>query len=162
MEALRKTRCTASKLYPKPILSPEFTTKRSNTQRFPHQSQTNLELRVSSRSTRSTHARQLVFGTKSEIVRKKCITEGNNLTFAKAHEIARTEEATRLQLQAMENEPQGSHNVDSIKDHNRQGERNKYKPPFQQHDTERRPPRGEHNAIHNPRILKIFRVSLVL
>ena len=93
----------------------------------------------------------LVFGTKSEIVRKKCITEGNNLTFAKAHEIARTEEATRLQLQAMENKPQGSHEVDSIKDHNQQGRRNKYKPPLQRYDTEHRTPRGEHNrnnAIH--------------
>ena len=81
LEALRKTRCTASKLYPKPILSPEFTTKRSNTQRFPHQSQTNLELRVSSRSTRSTHARQLVFGTKSEIVRKKCMQAWDSVQF---------------------------------------------------------------------------------
>ena len=43
----------------------------------------------------------LVFGVDSEIVRKKCIAEENALTFQKAREIARTEEATRMQLEAM-------------------------------------------------------------
>ena len=43
----------------------------------------------------------LVFGVDSEVVRKKCIAEGNALTFQKAREIARTEEATRMQLEAM-------------------------------------------------------------
>jgi len=43
----------------------------------------------------------LVFGTDSEEVRRKCIARGNDLTFAKAKEIARTDEATQLQLKAM-------------------------------------------------------------
>ena len=43
----------------------------------------------------------LVFGVDSDIVRKK---EGNDLTLKKAREIARTDEATRLQLQAMASE----------------------------------------------------------
>ena len=43
----------------------------------------------------------LVFGTDSEGVRRKCIARGNELTFTKAKEIARTEEATQMQLKAM-------------------------------------------------------------
>ena len=43
----------------------------------------------------------LVFGTDSEDVRRKCISRGNELTFTKAKEIARTEEATQMQLKAM-------------------------------------------------------------
>ena len=42
----------------------------------------------------------LVFGTDSEDVRRKCIARGNDLTFANAKEIARTDEATRMQLKA--------------------------------------------------------------
>lgn len=37
-------------------------------------------------------------------MRKKCIAEGNSLTLKKAREIARTHEATKLQLQAMSSE----------------------------------------------------------
>ena len=44
---------------------------------------------------------KLVFGTDSEEVRRKCIARGNDLTFAKAKEIARTDEATQMQLKAM-------------------------------------------------------------
>ena len=44
----------------------------------------------------------LVFGVDSDIVRKKCIAEGNKLTLQKAREIARTEEATKMQLEAMQ------------------------------------------------------------
>ncbi|CAH3155666.1 unnamed protein product [Pocillopora meandrina] len=43
----------------------------------------------------------LVFGTDSEEVRRKCIARGNELTFARAKEIARTDEATQMQLKAM-------------------------------------------------------------
>ena len=43
----------------------------------------------------------LVFGTDSEEVRRKCIARGNDLTFAKAKEITRTDEATQMQLKAM-------------------------------------------------------------
>ena len=43
----------------------------------------------------------LLFGVDSEVVRKKCIAEGNTITSQKAGEIARTEEATRMQLEAM-------------------------------------------------------------
>ena len=39
----------------------------------------------------------LVFGVDSDTVRKKCIAEGNKLTLQKAREIARTEEATKMQ-----------------------------------------------------------------
>ena len=45
-----------------------------------------------------------MFGVDSDIVRKKCVAEGNDLTLKKAREIARTDEATRLQLQAMTSE----------------------------------------------------------
>ena len=45
----------------------------------------------------------LVFGVYSDIVRKKCIAEGNDLTLKQAREIGRTDEATRLQLQEMTN-----------------------------------------------------------
>jgi len=38
----------------------------------------------------------LVFGTDSEEVRRKCIARGNDLTFAKTKEIARTDEATQM------------------------------------------------------------------
>ena len=50
----------------------------------------------------------LVFGVDSDLVRKKCIAEGNELTLKKAREIAHTEEATRLQLQAMNNDEKES------------------------------------------------------
>lgn len=40
----------------------------------------------------------LGFGTDSEEVRRKCIAAGNDLTFAKAKETARTDEATQMQL----------------------------------------------------------------
>ena len=43
----------------------------------------------------------LVFGTNSEEVRRKCIARGNDLTLAKAKKIARTDEATQMQLKAM-------------------------------------------------------------
>ena len=43
----------------------------------------------------------LVFGVDSDIVRKKCIADGNDLILQKAREIAGTDEPTRLQLQAM-------------------------------------------------------------
>ena len=43
----------------------------------------------------------LLFGVDSEVVRKKCIAEENTITSQKAREIARTEEATRMQLEAM-------------------------------------------------------------
>ena len=42
----------------------------------------------------------------SDIVRKKCIAEGNQLTLQKAREIARTEEATKMQLEAVANHSQ--------------------------------------------------------
>ena len=48
----------------------------------------------------------LVFGEDSEIVRKKCIAEGNKLTLQKAQEIARTKEVTKMQLEAMANHSQ--------------------------------------------------------
>ena len=51
----------------------------------------------------------LVFGVDSDIVRKKCIAEGNDLTLKKAREIARTDEATRLQLKAMTSEADTTH-----------------------------------------------------
>ena len=43
----------------------------------------------------------LVFGTDSEEVRRKGIARSNDLTFAKAKEIARTDEAAQMQLKAM-------------------------------------------------------------
>lgn len=43
----------------------------------------------------------LVFGTDHEVVRKKYITKGNELTFEKARDIAHTEEATQAQLRVM-------------------------------------------------------------
>lgn len=51
----------------------------------------------------------LVFGVDSDVVRKKCIAEGNDLTLKKAREIARTDEATRQQLQAMTSEADTTH-----------------------------------------------------
>ena len=51
----------------------------------------------------------LVFGVDSDVVRKKCTTQGNNLTLKKAREIARTDEATRQQLQAMTSEADTTH-----------------------------------------------------
>ena len=50
-----------------------------------------------------------MFGVDSDIVRKKCIAEGNDLTLKKAREIARTDEATRLQLKAMTSEADRTH-----------------------------------------------------
>ena len=55
----------------------------------------------------------LVFGTDHEAVRKKCITKGNDLTFEKARDIARTEEATQAQLRAMD-APAPPTQVDSL------------------------------------------------
>ena len=43
----------------------------------------------------------LVFGTDSAEVTRKCIAHGSDLTFAKEKEIARTDEATQMQLKAM-------------------------------------------------------------
>ena len=43
----------------------------------------------------------LAFGTDLEEVRRKCIARGNELTFAKAKEMARTDEATQMQLKVM-------------------------------------------------------------
>ena len=45
----------------------------------------------------------LVFVVDSDTVRKKCIAEGNKVTLQKAREIARKEEATKIQLAAMTN-----------------------------------------------------------
>ncbi|EDO26620.1 predicted protein, partial [Nematostella vectensis] len=42
----------------------------------------------------------LVFGADSDAVRKKCIAEINSLSFKRAREIAHTEVATRLQMNA--------------------------------------------------------------
>lgn len=44
----------------------------------------------------------LVLGTDHKAVCTKCIMKGNDLTFEKAQDIARTEEATQAQLRAME------------------------------------------------------------
>ena len=44
---------------------------------------------------------RLVFGTDSEDVRQKCIARGNDLAFANAKEIARTDEAIQMQSKAM-------------------------------------------------------------
>lgn len=52
--------------------------------------------------TSELHDAPLVFG--AENVRRKCIAEGNDLALKKAREIARTDEATTLQLQTMSNE----------------------------------------------------------
>lgn len=46
----------------------------------------------------------LVFDVDSDIVWKKCIAEENDPTLKKPREIARTDEATRLQLQAITSE----------------------------------------------------------
>ena len=43
----------------------------------------------------------LFLGTDSEEVRRKCIARANDLTFAKQKQIARTDEATQMQLKAM-------------------------------------------------------------
>ena len=43
----------------------------------------------------------LVFGEDSQVIRKKCIAEGNKLTYQKAREIMCTEATTKMQLQAM-------------------------------------------------------------
>ena len=43
----------------------------------------------------------LMFSIDFNILRKKCIAEGNELTFKKAGEVIRTNKATSLQLQAM-------------------------------------------------------------
>ena len=51
----------------------------------------------------------LVFGVDSDVVRKKYIAEENDLTLKKAREIARTDEATRQQLQAMTSEADTTH-----------------------------------------------------
>ena len=46
----------------------------------------------------------LVFGVDSDMVWKKCIAERNDLTLKKPREIAHSDEATRLQLQAITSE----------------------------------------------------------
>lgn len=56
----------------------------------------------------------LVFGVDSDTVRKKCIAEGNELTFGKAREIARTEEATGRQLEMMTRDVPNPMQVDSL------------------------------------------------
>ncbi len=56
----------------------------------------------------------LVFGVDSDVVRKKCIAEGNDLNLRKAREIARTEEATRQQLKMMSNDTSNPTQVDSL------------------------------------------------
>lgn len=43
----------------------------------------------------------LMFSIDFNILRKKCIAEGNELTFKKAGEVIRSNKATSLQLQAM-------------------------------------------------------------
>ena len=63
-------------------------------------------------------------------MRKKFIAEGNSLTFKKAREIARTEEATRLQMKAMGN-PQDQSEVNSLQNtrdkRQRKGKTHSYK-----------------------------------
>ncbi|EDO33844.1 predicted protein [Nematostella vectensis] len=54
----------------------------------------------------------------SDAVRKKCIAEGNSLSFKRAREIAHTEEATRLQMNAM-SDPQNQREVNSIQNNNK-------------------------------------------
>ena len=55
----------------------------------------------------------LVFGRDHEDIRKKCITKGSDLTFEKARDRARTEEATQVQLTAM-GDPVPPTQVDSL------------------------------------------------
>ena len=45
---------------------------------------------------------EIIFGTDHEVVSKKCIMKGNNLSFEKAWDVARTEEVTQAQLRAMD------------------------------------------------------------
>jgi hypothetical protein len=56
----------------------------------------------------------LVFGADSDIVRKKCIADRNELTLKKAREIARTHEATRMQLKVMTNDIPDPTQVNSL------------------------------------------------
>lgn len=65
----------------------------------------------------------LVFGVDSDTVRRKCIAEGNGLTYEKAKQIARTEEATRMQIKFM-NEPLIPNQVDALK-HKKRPEQNR-------------------------------------
>ena len=58
----------------------------------------------------------LAFGVVSDVVRKKCIAEGNDLNLRKAREIARTEEATRQQLKMMSNDTSNPTQVDSLQE----------------------------------------------
>ena len=71
----------------------------------------------------------LVFGTDSEEVRRKCIARGNDLTFAKAKEIARTDEATQMQLKAMSDTTpkQEEGEVNAISKGNRPGNQSYHK-----------------------------------
>ena len=48
------------------------------------------------------NAGTLVFGTDHEIVRTECITNTNDLTFEKARDVERTDEATQADLSAMD------------------------------------------------------------
>ena len=61
----------------------------------------------------------LVLGTDHKMVRKKCIAEGNGLTFQKARDIAHTEEATQEQLIAMNLKPPAQQVDGSFHDHGR-------------------------------------------
>lgn len=70
----------------------------------------------------------LVFGVDSSVIRKKCIAEGNNLTYRKAREIARTEEATKMQLQVMTDQDRQVNTLDK-KDPNKSKTPPRRKPP---------------------------------
>ena len=70
----------------------------------------------------------LVFGVDSSVIRKKCIAEGNNLTYQKAREIARTEEATKMQLQVMTDQDRQVNTLDK-KDPNKSKTPPRRKPP---------------------------------
>ena len=73
----------------------------------------------------------LVFGVDSDTIRKKCIAEGNSLTFTKAREIARTDEATRMQLEAMSNGITSPAQVNSVqRSKNHEAHKGKTKPSY--------------------------------
>ena len=48
----------------------------------------------------------LVFGLRSDKVRKDTISKGNSLTFQQVHDLAKTEESTKAQMQAITQEYQ--------------------------------------------------------
>ena len=73
----------------------------------------------------------LVFGIDSDSIRKKCITEGNELALKKAEEITCTEEATKQQLKMMGKDVAKPTQVDSLqKGMSRSLNRGKTKPLF--------------------------------